>query len=129
MSMYPAYVHKDPGSAYGVTIPDLPGCFTAGDTLDEALHNVQEAVELCLEDAESAPEPRSLEDYLDDPAYTGGTWVLVQVDLSFLQRRRVRVNVTMPEAMLHRIDSAAKARGLTRSGFLVQASEHEIQRG
>jgi predicted RNase H-like HicB family nuclease len=35
--------------AYGVVVPDLPGCFSVGDTLDEAIENAQEAIELWLE--------------------------------------------------------------------------------
>ena len=35
--------------AYGVVVPDLPGCFSAGDTLDEAMANATEAIELWLE--------------------------------------------------------------------------------
>jgi predicted RNase H-like HicB family nuclease len=34
---YPVVIHKDLDSDYGVTVPDLPGCFSAGTTLDEAL--------------------------------------------------------------------------------------------
>jgi len=34
---YPIVVHKDSESDYSVTVPDLPGCFSAGETLDEAL--------------------------------------------------------------------------------------------
>lgn len=124
--MYPVYVHKEEGSAYGVTILDLPGCFTAGDTLDEALANVQEAVELYLEDASEAPEPGSLEGYIANPEYAGGIWVLAQVNLDFLLKRRVRINITLPESVLLRIDAEAAHRGLTRSGFLVQAAEKEI---
>ena len=36
---YPVVIHKDPESDYGVTVPDLPGCFSAGETLDEALES------------------------------------------------------------------------------------------
>ncbi len=37
---YPVLVHKDPESDYGVTVPDLPGCFSAGETLNEAREQV-----------------------------------------------------------------------------------------
>lgn len=36
--------------AYGVIVPDIPGCFSAGDTLDEALENVKEAIAMQVED-------------------------------------------------------------------------------
>ena len=41
---YPVVIHKDPDSDYGVTVPDLPGCFSAGETSDEALNEVVEAM-------------------------------------------------------------------------------------
>jgi len=37
---YPVVLHSDDGIRYGVTVPDLPGCFSAGDTFDEALESV-----------------------------------------------------------------------------------------
>jgi predicted RNase H-like HicB family nuclease len=44
MTIYFAIVHEDRGSAVGVVFPDLPGCFSAGDTLDEAIDNAHEAL-------------------------------------------------------------------------------------
>ena len=46
---YPIVLHKDRDSDYGVTVPDLPGCFSAGKTVDEALAMAKEAIELHLE--------------------------------------------------------------------------------
>ncbi len=56
---YPVVIHKDPDSDYGVTVPDLPGCFSAGETLDEALGMAKEAIELHIEGliAEGVPIP------------------------------------------------------------------------
>ena len=31
---YPIVIHKDPETAYGVSVPDLPGCFSAGDSFE-----------------------------------------------------------------------------------------------
>ncbi len=62
---YPVVIHKDPGSDYGVTVPDLPGCFSAGTTVDEALVEVVEAIECHIEglliDEEPIPQPNSIE--------------------------------------------------------------------
>ena len=53
-------IHKDEKSGYGVTVPDLPGCFSAGDTLEEAIESVHEAIACHLEgllmDGEPIPE-------------------------------------------------------------------------
>ena len=46
---FPVVLHKDAGSDYGVTVPDVPGCFSAGATVAQALENVQEALALHFE--------------------------------------------------------------------------------
>ncbi len=45
----PIVIHKDADSDYGATVPDLPGCFSAGETLDETLAMAKEAIELHME--------------------------------------------------------------------------------
>ena len=56
---YPLAIHKDEDSCYGVTVPDIPGCFSAGDTIGEAVENAQEAIfehlEVLAEDEIFAP--------------------------------------------------------------------------
>ncbi len=46
---YPVVLHKDADTDYGVTVPDLLGCFSAGDTVDNALIEVIEAIECHIE--------------------------------------------------------------------------------
>ncbi len=46
---FPVVLHTDDGVRFGVTVPDLAGCFSAGDTFDEALDSVVEAIDLHLE--------------------------------------------------------------------------------
>ncbi len=125
---FPAAVFIEEGHAYGVTLPDVPGCNTAGDTLEEALANIQDAVELALEDAKERPEPGNIEDFTSDEVYQGAVWVMVNVDLGFMDQRTVRVNVSFPAGTLEEIDKAAKGKGLTRSAFLVRAARHEMLR-
>lgn len=66
--------------AYGVVVPDLPGCFSAGDTLDEALTNAREAILLHLEglldDGQSFPKPSTIEQLRSK---RGWTWAIVDV--------------------------------------------------
>ncbi len=123
---YPAVLHKDPDSAYGVTVPDLPGCFSAGDTVDEALSNVMEAIECHLEsllnDDERLPTPKAIEEYAHSSDFAGGIWALVDVDLSKLSGKARRVNITIPERILGKIDTFAESRGESRSGLLTAAA-------
>ncbi|HWS03277.1 MAG TPA: type II toxin-antitoxin system HicB family antitoxin [Gammaproteobacteria bacterium] len=80
---YPVVIHKDPDSDYGVTVPDLPGCFSAGTTLDEVLVNAREAIECHIEgllsEGEALSQPGSVEDYQANSDYAGGTWALVDI--------------------------------------------------
>jgi predicted RNase H-like HicB family nuclease len=122
---YPIVIHKDAGSDYGVTVPDLPGCFTAGRTLDDALLMAREAIELHLEGLVDAgqviPPAGQIEHYAADPDYASGFWALVSVDPSSLRLRTRRLNITVPERVLDVLDRFAKRRGETRSGLIVQA--------
>jgi predicted RNase H-like HicB family nuclease len=123
---YPAAIHKDPDSDYGVTIPDLPGCFSAGETVDEAIANAAEAIECHIEglliEGEEIPLPGIIEHHQHHSDYEGAFWALVPVDLSKLSGATKRVNVSMPERILGQIDAYAERRGETRSGFLAAAA-------
>lgn len=64
--LYPALIHKDPDSDYGVSFPDFPGCVSAGKTLAEASRFAEEALALhiegMLEDGDTLPEPMSIQE-------------------------------------------------------------------
>jgi predicted RNase H-like HicB family nuclease len=123
---YPVVIHKDPDSDYGVTVPDLPGCFSAGETMDEALSNAVEAIECHLEglmlDGEPLLTPTSVEHYKNDVELSGGVWALVSVDFAKLSGKSRRVNITIPERVLSLIDDYASRHGETRSGLITQAT-------
>lgn len=116
----------DDTHAYGVVIPDLPGCFSAGDTLDEALANAPEAILLhlegLLEEGASLPAPKTLEAHRRNSEYDGWLWAVVDVDLSALSDQAERVNITLPHRLLQAVDAYAKRHGETRSGFLARAA-------
>ncbi len=126
--LFPVVVHKDEKSDYGVTIPDMPGCFTAGTTLDEAINNIQEAAECHYMDESELPVASSLERFVNDTEYAGGIWVMVNIDLAKLKVKAKRVNITMPENLLHEIDRYAEQYHMTRSGLLAQAAGEYIHR-
>ena len=115
---------------YGVTVPELPGCVSAGDTLEQALANAGEAIlghlEVMVEDGKPVPEPNSTVPPLGPGQMIGA----VKVDLAELEalRETVRLNISMARRTLERIDEAARLAGTTRSGFLAMAALEHINR-
>ena len=114
----------DDTHAFGVVVPDLPGCFSAGDTLEEAFDMAKEAVEgwleVCLDDGAEIPKPSSLEAISNLSDYQG--WILgtVDVDMSKLSDKAERVNITLPQRVLRRLDALANKAGDTRSGYIAR---------
>jgi predicted RNase H-like HicB family nuclease len=73
MAAYIALVHKDDGTSYGVSFPDVPGCISAGGTFEEAVANAAEALAghfaLMKADGDAVPQPRSFEQLRHDPDF------------------------------------------------------------
>jgi predicted RNase H-like HicB family nuclease len=122
---YPIVI--EPGSdkhAFGVVVPDLPGCFSAGDTIDEAIDKTKEAIALWLEtvidDGGTVPEPRNISEHIGNPGYAGWIWAVVEIDLAELSEKNERINITIPSRVLRRIDRDAQAAGESRSGYIVK---------
>lgn len=117
----------EPGNdthAFGVVVPDLPGCFSAGDTLDEAITNAKEAMELWLEnvidDGEAVPRTRPLAEHQKKREFKGWIWAMIEINPASLSDTAERVNITLPARVLRRIDLAAKSSGETRSGYIAR---------
>lgn len=130
---YPIAIEPGDGThAYGVVVPDLPGCFSAGDTLDEAIANAEEAMLLYLEDAVDAghaPPPAStLESLRARAKRSGWSLAVVDVDMARLSTKSVRVNITLPDRLLDTIDTFAQKHGESRSGFLARAAIEALSR-
>ena len=124
-------LHTDDGMAYGVTVPDLPGCFSAGDNLDEAIEAAREAIdahcELLAEDGCDIPPAQSLAHHQADPALTGAVWAGVDVAVERYLGPAEKINITVPGRVLARIDAYAKRQGESRSGFLVRAAQQAMR--
>jgi predicted RNase H-like HicB family nuclease len=75
----------EPGTestAFGVAVPDLPGCFSAGDTIEETFENAREAISACCEllaeDEKDMPNSRPMSHWFSDKEYRGSTWGIVE---------------------------------------------------
>jgi predicted RNase H-like HicB family nuclease len=119
----------EPGTrktAFGVVVPDLPGCFSAGDTVEEAFDNVREAItthcEILSENGKEIPDPKPMSAWQTDREYRGWTWGIVDVPIERFFGPAEKINITVPGRLLKQIDDFAKSHGQTRSGFLTSAA-------
>jgi predicted RNase H-like HicB family nuclease len=83
--LYPIVIEEGtPETAFGVAVPDLPGCFSAGDTLDEAVDNARQAatawIYAALDKSIEIPKASSLNDVRSSPEYAGWAIGLIEVE-------------------------------------------------
>jgi predicted RNase H-like HicB family nuclease len=133
LRFYPALISKDPDTDFGVVFLDLPGCVSAGETVQEAAEHAAEALALHIEGMLDAGEPvppasapdAPLPDWLADIPGETVARVLVPVEMP---GRVSRVNVTLDEGLLARLDAAATSEGMSRSGYIAQAVRERLRR-
>lgn len=128
--LYPIAVEKGSETeAYGVIVPDIAGCFSAGDTFEEALENVKEAIaghlEILAEDGEDIPLASEASKYLSDSEYNGFIWAVVDIDVSRYLGKSEKVNVTLPSRLIRLIDDKVgkDKHYKSRSAFLAAGAE------
>jgi predicted RNase H-like HicB family nuclease len=115
---YPAIIERGP-NGFGVFFPDLPGCTSAGATIQEAALNAEEALSghlaVCVDYGDPIPEPSDIDALAIDPDIDEAARLLVRGERP---GRSVRVQVSIDEGLLARIDKVAT----NRSGFLADAA-------
>ncbi len=128
MQYFTAIVHKDEDSAYGLTFPDLPGCFAAADSWDDIPAAAAEALDLWFEDQPDV-DPASLDEIrrraeVAEELAQGA--VLMPVPYIPADTALARVNISLERGLLRAIDETAKARGMTRSSFIASSARREL---
>jgi predicted RNase H-like HicB family nuclease len=131
MTTLAALIHGKPGN-YGISFPDFPGCVSGGNTIEEAISRGREAlathVETMIEEGLPLPEVSSIDAISRNPEFAddvADAVALVAVDHE-LPGRSVRVNISLDEQLLKRIDRVAQSRGESRSGFLAAAARARL---
>jgi predicted RNase H-like HicB family nuclease len=134
MEKYAAVFRKTPSSDFGVEFFDLPGCFSAGSTLEEAKAMAAEALRLHLDglhdDGARIPAPSDLDAIERQLRGQRGDdfYAIVEIAAEPTESRVVRVNITIEERLLREIDSVAAEGGMSRSAFLADAARRSIRR-
>ncbi len=107
-----------------MVVPDLPGCFSAGDTLDEAITNAEEAIaawiDAGLDAGEAVPAPSPIDVLRANVDFDGWNYGVVDVDPASLDDATERVNITLPRRVLKRLEATTAAAGESRSGYIAK---------
>jgi predicted RNase H-like HicB family nuclease len=131
---YPLIIHYDT-IAYGVTVPDIPGCISAADTLDEAMENIEEAIDghlsILAEDGAAIPQASSVDDYCQLAKDEDAILSVVDIDIARYLGKATKINITLPQHLITRIDEAVSANPQykSRSGFLSQSAISKLNVG
>ena len=124
--LYPVFIEKPntKNEAWGLIVPDLEGCFSAADSEEEILDKAREAILFHLEALDIIPNPTPFLSM--KKKHPKKNILLVDVDTSVLTGPAKRINVTIREGLLLRIDRAASQKGISRSEFLADAAIRAI---
>ena len=119
---YPAIIERG-AKGYSVFFPDLPGCASGGDTIDQAARHAEDALRghlaLMVTDGDDIPEATALDQIAHDPDVEESARILVRAELP---GKSIRLNVSLDEGLVASIDAQASHLGLSRSAFLAVAS-------
>ncbi|WP_318366701.1 type II toxin-antitoxin system HicB family antitoxin [Enterobacter sp.] len=131
---FPIYLHQAQSGTFSGFVPDITGCYFAGDTIDDAIIDAQNAIDAHLdyttEKGMSVPEATDIATHLDDENCQGGIWAYVEIDISKYDGKAVKLNITLPQNLLSKIDSYVHAHQQfrSRSGFLAELARRELQK-
>lgn len=130
----PVAIHRDRGTVYGVTVPDVPGCYSWGDSIGEAMIHAHEAIyahfETLAETNGDWGELRvsTIGELRNNMAYENVIWAIVSIDPAEFDATPERIDISVPRFALRRIDRFIAQRRESRSGFLVRAALNELGR-
>ena len=124
-------LHTDDGHHYSATAPDLPGCSSAGNSLDDALRNVTEAIELHVEGllgcGGGIPPSLAVSRHQTNPDYGCGVWALVDVAVERYFGPAEKITLALPRLLLAQIDEQARLCGQSRNDFLLDAARTALE--
>ena len=120
---YPVIFHPE-DTGYSVSVPDVEGCYTQGETMSEAVAMAQDAIGLMLEDCKVYPKPSNPADIELQP---GDFVVMVQFDAAAYKRQQRPVKKTL--SIPAWLNEAAEDAHITFSGVLQEALKAKLKLG
>ncbi|MBD2785277.1 type II toxin-antitoxin system HicB family antitoxin [Xenorhabdus sp. DI] len=131
---YPIYLHQADDGSFSGFVPDVVGCYFAGNSIDDAIVDAANALgayfEYLSEQGKIPVEAKTVADHLDDEDCTGGIWAYVDIDLAKYEGRTTKLNITLPQFLLARIDDYVSSHREyhSRSGFFAELARRELSK-
>lgn len=133
---FPLYLHRADSGGFSGFVPDIVGCYFAGESFDAAIADAEGAIDahlsfLAEERKSDMPVASGIDAHLNDEDCQGGFWAFIDVDMTRYNGRAVKLNITLPEHLLVRIDNYVKNhKGYgSRSGFFAELASREMNSG
>lgn len=124
MKVYPAIIHEENGG-YWIEFPDLKGCLTQGDTMEELMEMATEALGLYLvsleENGQAIPAPSNIADISTDEGQT--TYISTNMNAYRRDTRAIKKMLSIPAWLA----KEAEARNISLSKVLQEALLSKIQ--
>ncbi len=121
---YIAVIDKENAKQFGVIFPDFLGCVSVGKNLEEAEEMAQEALQFhidgMLKDGEELPRAKTL-DEIKKKYKKAEIFVMVAVKI---KSKATRINITIDEKLLRKLDKFLLNRNETRSSFFAKSIEN-----
>lgn len=126
---YWAEVCKEEGkNGFGVVFPDFPGCTSMADTMEELVEMAHEVLQFHIEgmeeDEEKIPEPS---DYETAVKKSDDAWMFIPVTVEVQSPKKIKINISLPEDILSKIDNQAKNLNISRSALIAQSLQKTIR--
>jgi len=131
---FPIYLHKAESGSFSGFVPDIVGCYFAGESIDDAIADAYSAIDAHLEyqaeKGQTLPEAKKIGAHIDDKDCQGGYWAFVEIDLSKYDGKAIKLNITLPQNLLMKIDSYVEMHQqfASRSGFIAELARRELQK-
>lgn len=129
---YPVYLHETESKTYSGFAPDVKGCIFAGNTVDEALADAVEAIDLHIESlydhGKNIPEAKTINAHKDNDSCKDGIWAFVDVDITKYEGKAIRLNISLPQNLVSRIDTYVDAHKEieSRSSFIADIARRVL---
>lgn len=124
---YFALFADQPEGGFTVTFPDVAGAISEGDDLEQAWFNAREALELILEARAEAGEPLPAPRTMDATVALAVAGEAVLLVTGAAPANAVRINVTMDEGLLERVNRRVEETGQSRSAFIAEAVRKSLR--